>query len=401
MHCFDRFVTRARIRTYSCMFALITLVSMGALFATSNGLLDTMNRPIGTDFAGIWSAGVIGREQGYTASYDYPRHNALQREIFGKDTLPLGWHYPPVFMLVIEPLSMLPYLTALVLYQVVGFALYFLTLRGILRTLPFSDVLWPIAGFTAIWVNLMHAHNGFLTAALFGTGLMLLPTRPIIAGLVMGALCYKPQFGLLIPIALMASGHWRAFAAATVSVLALCAITYLRYGIETWEAFLAYSTFTQQEVIEGGTTGWYKMQTVFASARMWGASVSIAYAAHIAASVAVAVCVFRFWRGSAAYPLKAALLMVGALLVSPYAFDYDLMLLAPALAFLTMHGMQHGFVRHEHTLLCVAWLMPFLARSIGLYLMVPAGVLVLAFLFVFILRRGRASDTLSTSPLHA
>ena len=52
--------------------------------------------------------------------------------------------------------------------------------------------------------NITHGHNGFLTAALFGSGLPLLPTRPVHAGALLGLLAYKPQYGLLIPLALAA-----------------------------------------------------------------------------------------------------------------------------------------------------------------------------------------------------
>ena len=53
-----------------------------------------------------------------------------------------------------------------------------------------------------------------------GGGLLLLDRRPVLAGILFGALCYKPHFGMLIPVALAASGRWRAFGAAAASAAA-------------------------------------------------------------------------------------------------------------------------------------------------------------------------------------
>ena len=68
--------------------------------------------------------------------------------------------------------------------------------------------------FPAVFVNIGHGHNGFLTAALIGAGLLMLDRRPILAGILFGLMAYKPQFGVLIPLVLAATGRWRAFLAA-------------------------------------------------------------------------------------------------------------------------------------------------------------------------------------------
>ncbi|MBA4274998.1 MAG: hypothetical protein C0436_05025 [Alphaproteobacteria bacterium] len=395
--CFDACITAARARFYGLFFVLLTCITVAGIVVTAQGPMDAMGRPIGTDFAGIWSAGVMTRTQGPEQAYDFAAHNALQRNIFGEETLPLGYHYPPIFTLVVEPLSRLPYLPALIVYQLVGFALYWLTMRHILSAMPHRLWGWPVLGFPAIWVNLTHAHNGFLTAALFGGGLVLLRTRPWLAGILLGALCYKPQFGLLIPLALMAAGQWRAFISASITVLALIAFTLLLYGESTWLAFFRYSEFTQREVIEGGTTGWHKMQTVFAAARLWHAPITLAYALHALVACVVSVMVWRVWRSHADYALKAAMLMLGALLVAPYAFDYDLMLLGPAIGFLAVYAYRHA-TPHLPSLLVLLWAMPFFARMVAQYLWLPLGVFSIALAALFIARTAGLGRTLSTSP---
>src|SRR5438105_147271 len=80
--------------------------------------------------------------------------------------------------------------------------------------------------------NVGHGQNGFLTATLLGGGLIFLERRPILAGVLLGLLAYKPQFGLLIPLVLLATGRWTAIAAATVTVLSACSATLIVFGPE-------------------------------------------------------------------------------------------------------------------------------------------------------------------------
>lgn len=392
----DAYVTRERAAFFSLLFIALTCITLSYLFITSHGLLDDRGRPIGTDFAGIWSAGVMTRDYGPESAYNFTAHNALQQRLFGAKDFALGYHYPPIFTFLVEPISRLPYLWALAVYQLVGLALYLLAMRLILHSIPRAMWLLPVIGFPAVWVNLMHAHNGFLTAAFFGAGLALLPTRPILAGIALALLCYKPQFGLLIPLALIAASQWRAFFAASATVIALLLASYLRYGEGTWIAFFHYSAFTQQVVIEGGTTGWHKMQTVFAAARLWNAPIALAYAAHAVSCLVCAVLVFRLWRSQADYAFKASSLILASMLCAPYAFDYDLMLLAPALAFLGVYAHMHGAMRHLPSLLAALWLMPFFTRLVAEHFYFPIGVISMGLLLGFVTVTARSAVTLST-----
>ena len=76
-------------------------------------------------------------------------------------------------------------------------------------------------------------------------------------------LAYKPQFGLLIPLVLIASGRWRVFAAAAAAVALLTLAVTLAFGIDVWTAFFASTKFTRTVVLEQGGTGWFKIQSVF------------------------------------------------------------------------------------------------------------------------------------------
>jgi hypothetical protein len=251
-----------------------------------------------------------------------------------------------------------------------------------------SDPLWLLlaVAFPAVLINSGHGQNGFLTAALLGGALVALERRPIVAGVLFGLLAYKPQFGLMIPLALAAGGYWRAFAAAAATVALLALATTLSFGPHVWQAFLDSTRFTRTVALEQGNTGWHKIQSVFAWARMWGAPVAVAYALQATTVAALAAALAWLWRGGASYPLKAAALCLAAILATPYSFDYDMMVLAPAIAYLVADGTARGFAPWEKTVLALLWIVPLLARSIASVTLIPLGVPVMLAAFALVLR---------------
>jgi alpha-1,2-mannosyltransferase len=259
--------------------------------------------------------------------------------------------------------------------------------------------LWLLLGlgFPSVLINIGHGQNGFLTAALLGGALVVLDRRPILAGVMIGLLIYKPQYGLMIPIALGVSGRWRAFAAAAVTVVMATIVTTLVFGYSVWHAFAVFSEFTRTVVLEQGNTGWYKIQSVFAWARMWGAPIPLAYAVQGVTIIAIGAAIAWLWRSAAPYPLKAAALCLATILATPYSFDYDMMVLAPVIAFFAVDGFARGFRPWEKTALAALWLVPLVARSVAQLILIPLGVPAMLVVFVLILRRAAFGHALNHS----
>jgi hypothetical protein len=261
------------------------------------------------------------------------------------------------------------------------------------------DPLWlPIAlAFPAVFVNLGHGNNGFLTSALLGGMLVLLDKRPNLAGILLGCLVYKPQFGLLAPLVLALTGRWRVIASAAATVVGLTAVTTLVFGVEVWPAFFKWMPFTRVYVLEQGGPGWDKIQSVFSWARMWGGSVPLAYGMHGVAFVVAAGAVIWLWRSQVAYTLQAAGLCIATLLATPYVLDYDLISCSIAIAYLAAAGQQRGFLPYEKTALALLWLVPLIARSIAENFLVPLSVPAMLLIFALILRR--AANDLGYHPI--
>src|SRR5580693_1640429 len=394
-------LTRERVRMVAVAVLFASVAGFLYLVVTATGGVDLQGRPIGTDFSNVYAAGTYVLEGNFQAPFDSVQQFARERSIFGEATQFYGWHYPPYFLFIAAALAWMPYGLALFVWQAITLGLYLLAIRAILKAFApeggaSRDPLWLLLAlaFPAVLINVGHGHNGFLTAALLGGGLVSLDRRPLIAGILFGLMAYKPQFGLMIPIALAAGGYWRTFIAAAATAVLLTPVTTLVFGVQVWHAFFVGAEFTRTVVLEQGDTGWHKIQSIFSWARMWGAPVPLAYAIQGAATLALAMASALLWHGKAPHPLKAAGLCLAAILATPYTLDYDMMVLAPAIAFVAADGAARGFGPWEKTALAALWLVPLVARTLPQVTLIPLGVPVMLAMFVLILRRAELTIAL-------
>ncbi len=384
----------ARIRRVATCVAVGTVLCLFFLAATAHGLSDYSGRPLGTDFSSFYAAGRL--VQLGSNPYEPGALHAMQQRIFGAGTPYYGFAYPPFFLLLARPLAMLPYLLSLAVWQAGTFAIYLsamtLLKRRFGQTLPDGLFYLCAAAFTAVFVTLTHGQNGFLTAALFAAGLASLGIRPWLAGLCFGFVAYKPQFGVLIPFALAAGAHWRSFAAAVVTVLALIGICTLWLGAPIWAEFLKAAGLSQSMILDSGAVGYAKMVSVFAWLRLWHFPLAVAYIGQAIAALLIIVESARLWRSDADPRLQGAALCVGALLATPFALDYDLMLLAPAIALLAGYEIQCRSIPFGASLLAVLWLTPLFARSIATLTLIPLTSWILIACFVAIMKQAASRD---------
>jgi glycosyl transferase family 87 len=386
------FVTEQRVRVYSALLLIAYVATIVALIATADGIVDKAGRPLGTDFANVYSAGRLALEGQAPLAYDWPAHHAAQKQVSGREDIPYyGWHYPPTFLLVAAALAILPYLGALFVYQAVTLAAYL----GVVRSIAGRSEAWLLAlAFPAVFVNVTHGHNGFITAALLGGALLVLDRRPLLAGVLLGCLSYKPQLGLLVPLVLAVTGRWRVFGAAAVTVLALVALTGAVLGADVFTAFW-HSLALTQLVVREGAPGFYKIQSIYAALRLIGAPAGLANAAQLIVTLGAAVGVAALWRSAAAFELKAAGLILASVVATPYVLDYDLVVLAPAIAFLAVHGLRGGFAPYEAALLTALWVLPFIARPVAELTAVSLAPVLLIAAFLLILERAGVLQHLS------
>jgi hypothetical protein len=197
--------------------------------------------------------------------------------------------------------------------------------------------------------NIQLGHNGFLTAGLIGVSLVWLERRPWLSGLVLGLLSYKPQFGVLFPLALLASRNWGALAAATTATLALGVVAAMAFGYRTWPSFL-FSLSGRNASLSPDKDIELWLESVYGLLHWAGAGARLAWTVHLSVAIGAALAVCAVWAKPIPHPLKAATLCIASLLVSPYALPYDLCILSIAAAFLIKDGLARGFLPGERTI---------------------------------------------------
>ena len=365
-------LTRERVVRIATICGLGTLAILAWLAAFSHGTLDALGRPLGTDFSNVWAAGHLALDGRAADAWVWKDHYAVQRALHHKADVDFyGWHYPPPFLLVAAVLASLPYIPALILWQLATLAPFTWLIT---RLVPRRETVLLALAAPVTMICLTHGHNGFLTALLLGGGLMLLDRKPVFAGLLFGCLIYKPQFALILPPLLLATRNWRAIAGAILSAGLLVGLTLAIWGWPVWQAFLDSLPLTRHVVIEQGATGWQKIMSPFAAIRMWGGGIAIAYAVQLAATLAaIAAVVWISWTRKRP-ELRNALVCAAVLIATPYALDYDYVVLLPALAFLWIDGQRHSFLPWDKSLMAVVWIAPLFARSVAQFTHVPLGL---------------------------
>ena len=334
-----------------------------------------------TDFVGVWAAGRLVLDGQPQTAYDASAHKAVEDLAAGFAFRGYyAWLYPPTFLPVATLLALVPYGVAHLIWPPLTACAYLATIRAIIRH---RSAILLCAAFPAIVANIAAEQNGFLSAALLGGALILMERRPALSGCLLGLLTYKPQLGLLIPLALIAGGQWRVLGSAAAVATALAAASWAAFGSATWIAFANSALFASRAFLAEDAANWHKLQTVFGLVRSLGGSESIAWLLHAATLGATALVIWVIWRRPIAFEAKAAALAAASLLATPYLYAYDLVVLAVPIAFLIRLGQTSGFLPGELAGIAAAG---FLVLAIPL-VAVPIGVVATVIVLLLIARR--------------
>lgn len=351
------------------------------LYLTARGTVDAYGRALGTDFSVFWNAGHLANTGHAIDAWDVGKFNAAAYATHQAQVPASAWLYPPVFLFVACALALLPYVAALIAWQLLSLGLAGSALTAILKDrraalIALSTPLTPML--------LAHGQNAFLTAALLGFGLVLLDRKPVLAGACFGLLVYKPQLALMLGPALLLGRHWRAIASAGLVALALIAASTLIWGVESWQAFFATLPHSRQ-YMESGITDFYRSASLFAAARRWGAAVPLAYGVQALGFIAGLMIIVATRKS--APNLRNAAVCVAATLSTPYLLDYDMALAGFGAAFLYAEARRSGFRSYEKSILAFVWIAPWFARPASLYLWLPLGATATVLLAALIARR--------------
>jgi alpha-1,2-mannosyltransferase len=360
-----------RLLLYCKILLALEIATFVFFVAGTHGLIVPLTRPVSTDFVSFYAAGTLTDAGTPQLVYDQAQHHAAEEQATEAGIGYNYFYYPPVFLLVCALLGHLPYLVAFVAFEITTLVLYLFVARSILDKDGWLRLL-PVVAFPIVFWNFAFGQNAFLTASLFGGATLFIDRRPLLAGMLFGALCYKPQFGLLVPLALAAGGHWRAFAAAFAMAAALCLLSLVVFGWETWRAFIMAAAASPAVYSSGSITfdGYINM---FGAIRHIGGAENIAYAMQAVAILSAAALVAFVWHRKLPLPARAAALASSALVAAPLALFYDLMLAAIATLWLLRGDGQNRLSDWEKIALIGLFVLSLSPRRLAEFSHLPIG----------------------------
>jgi glycosyl transferase family 87 len=353
-----------RIFAYCGLLLAFELALFLFIVAGTHGWIVPLDQPTSTDFASFYAAGSLADAGTPELAYNQVDHYAAEERATAVGIVYKYFYYPPVFLLLCAAFARLPYMAAFLLFEAATLFIYLLVGRAIIGERGWAAVV-PFLAFPAVFWTIGLGQNAFLTAALFGTATLLVDSRPVIAGLLFGAVCYKPHFGLLIPVALAAGGRWRAFGAAGASVAALFLCSLLLFGWKTWHDFLAAAA-ASHATYESGRILFAGFISPWGAVLQLGGAAPLAYAVQTAATLSAAVLVGLVWRRNLPLPVRAAALTSATLIAIPVVLIYDLMLAAIAVSWLVRAGRETGMAAAEKVALAAV----LFSLGVGLFLLV-------------------------------
>jgi alpha-1,2-mannosyltransferase len=391
-------ITRARTGLYSVTMLALYAVFIAVWASHTNGFTSTTVMRPASDFSVFWAASHVMLHGESWQAYDYATFSAIERALF--DNRPeftlLPWLYPPTFLLVVAPLSLLPLALAYAATVVAGIVAYvFAALRvsalGLTEMRRDVSVLALVAS-PGVFVTVLYGQNALLTAALAALAIYWADRKPLVAGFCIGLLAIKPQLALVFPFVLIATRNWRAFFAAAATAVAFTATSTLICGTRTLTMFLANTRFVREAILEHNQHFWQSSPTAFAALREAGYPLLTAYAVQACVALVVIGSACAVWRATRDVRLRTAALTIATLLANPYVWHYELAWLGLALACLLAIGLTDGWLPGEQGAIVIGWLLPLYELFNGLVHLPQAGALVLLFLLLAVLRRQRVAS---------
>jgi hypothetical protein len=313
------------------------LWAMFAIFVVAMAIATNLNSGNQTDFISFWAAAKLALTGNFAGIYDIEQHRAVQIaaiDLDGKMPFP----YPPSYILAVLPFGLLSYPMAHAAWVLLTGTAYVAAARKVA-----AGAGWLALAFPPVIICGIIGQNSFLTAAIFMVALAHIGPKPLKAGLIFGLLIFKPHLGLLIPVAMIAGREWRMFAGATLSTLSLMVGSLVVFGWGSWAGFFALLPLYSSIAAEG-LVSWNKMASVYAALRLIGIPETLAWIMHGAVAAASIAILWRTWATTKDVGLRGITLASATLLISPYLYVYDQMILFAAIALLWRRGIDQRWL---------------------------------------------------------
>jgi hypothetical protein len=307
---------------------------------------------------------------------------------------PLPLHpflYPPHYLLILLPFGLLPPFLGLGSFLFLSFAalaaaLLYWAKDGTERWLYCVSVL--VSPAAAIVVCL--GQNTFLSCALLVGGFAAVSARrPVLGGILLGLLSYKPQLFLMVPVALIASRQWKVLASLCATGVILVVVSTGLFGIGIWRDWLSIMTAPSALTERWSSIARINGQNIFAYAAFLGAPLRLANALQIAATGLGAIFVYWFHRRAADDELKLIAVLAATTLTAPHFLGYDAVAIEIAATMFLAYTLRRGASLFETAIAGLAWLSPLINPPTVFAVGVATPLLIVLFLALVVRREAR------------
>ena len=393
---------RQRILWPIALLLCIYLWIAGPLIVSPAQLEAALGVTVGRDFRVFYSGSAMalqgphGIHGNILLAFDPDLLLAVQQTMTKATVGILPWIYPPTFAAMITPLALLSFINSFWVWTLAGAGLYALMLW---RILPDRLTLMLGFAYTGAYVNFVQGQSGLFVTAFMGLAMLLIiEKKSWLAGFFFGLLAIKPQYGFLIPVALLASREWQTFISASITLILFLFMVTVAFGVEYWTAFFNMSSDFSNQVADWPKI-WLRMTSVWAASRVLGLNNEIAVLIQAGVALGVVATVAYIWFRYGARSETAAAVIAGTCLLQPYILFYDLVVLAPAMALLIREGLQRNqLLRGEIAIYLLVGIFPAIAGPLSL----PIGPLAPIMVFSIALARlYYFADTENSGPVAA
>ncbi|WP_135384195.1 glycosyltransferase family 87 protein [Vibrio tasmaniensis] len=356
---------------------LIFWFAIGSMLSLYFSYIDTIDllkgelsrgQMIGRDFLHSWTAAKLAMSGDFSEIYNvnaFLNHAPIAVKESG---VAFNFAYSPQMLVVLAPFSYFDYVSAYIIWCLLCVLVFLPTVligsKSRLDVVVFIALLAP----TTI-INITSGQNGLLVAALFVGGCRFLPKFPVLSGVMFGLLTIKPHLGLLIPIALVAGGHWKAILSASLTTIIFVGFSVVLFGISAWESWWREGSleYAKHFIEEGEGMGILMQVSPFIAIKESFGSVAAAWYIHVGTMLmAVGVVVYAF-RTTVDYYIKMFILITATYLVSPYLHNYDMAALtASVLLLLTKYDIT-TMTQIDVSVIIAVWLIPIVGMYAALY----------------------------------
>jgi len=385
-HLEARLCSPRRIRAQAILLALCFWSVCAVDFATP-GLFDRAGNIKFQDFLPFYiSARLVAQNHAGDLYNQQVTGDEMQRVVQASNDrqavrVSLPNLYGPQVALMFAPLSRFSFPTAALAWTSLSLMVYagciYLVWKSCLALRPYSALVAISAlAFPPLFHFFVRGQISVVPLACFTAAYLAFRAQNHwLAGIALGFLVLKPQFLIAIPLILLLSKSWRAFAGLVLSAATQLILTAIHFGPAVMHAYFDTLWHTSRWITAAELSlapiQMHSLRSFWTLLIPWPAAAFALYAMSSCIVVAIAAAI---WRSSHPLALRFSALTLAAVLVNPHLFVYDLLVITPALLLLADWALANPPSARIRLLAYLAFILPLLgplSRWTHLQLSVP------------------------------